>query len=241
MAIDMSTVKNIKFNNKQIKKIEDSNGNTMWEWEAVPTMFFTGEYSVKLKNVNNVSKYMYANNNTVTSKSNHITKFMFLTENQLKALVDYDNIVISGGDVYYNNSNIGTFDPGSGTINVPSPNHNNPLTIQNFYLCFINNNQLYVIGGQMPTNTLVNEGDMFQVTYDLASNVFNSNFTGLKLRHAGVGDTGYYIYYSNALETVSVSLSDNNGASEQLYWKSSSVIELSVSYGLSSSSPHPLP
>lgn len=80
MAIDMSTVKDIEYNNKHVKKIEDSNGNILWQappsedWHTV----WEGSISKTVPDPSSSSwSYSYTNIVNPNLTGSHLVRFYF--------------------------------------------------------------------------------------------------------------------------------------------------------------------
>ena len=157
MAIDMSNVKYIDFNNKRVKRIEDANGNVLW-----PT--FKGVIATPRKILSEILSgynYYYLNPLYLTisqlssstsspSSSNSGSDFYFFTENQILALLD-DNFDFNG-DGMYNNEFIGYLEDGYFHMKQYTPGYS-----QAVYICFIQNNKIYFVSN-IRTNNATNNG-----------------------------------------------------------------------------------
>ena len=157
MAINMKTVKNIEFNNKIVKKIEDSNGNILWQAfkgvKANPIKIRTYIQTGVDSNYNTIfSDPLYWTISQLSSSAaspssiSSASEFYLLSKNQVLALLD-ENFDFYG-DGMYNNEYIGSIEDGYFHL---SPN------ISVFYICFIQNNKLYFVSNKT-TNAVTNNG-----------------------------------------------------------------------------------
>lgn len=159
MAIDMRTVKNIEFNNKQVKKIEDANGNILWQKFsgnlngviAKPLKIFSQTGSaISPTNPLYWTISQLSSSIASPSSSNDASTFYFFTENQILALLD-ENFDFENGT--YNNERIG-YIYNDGYFHLKTPEWKKTPVV---YICFIQNNKLYFVSNKT-TNSAVNNG-----------------------------------------------------------------------------------
>lgn len=135
MAIDMKTVKEIEFNNKQVKKIEDNNGNILWQKKSATTVTIT---LTNLKYINlyyrtydySSTLYAYLNYLNITGVSDNRSTDSFVllpvsVYNDIKNKVYTTDTTITGQNSFV-----------SGT---------------SYMICYVSNNELYSVGNKNST------------------------------------------------------------------------------------------
>ena len=178
MAIDMTTVKQIIHNNKEVAKIEDSLGNILWQKQSPAsqvTISFAYKYDLIATNINTTSTYWnyIFNNNTnyvrhmqysqletlTAGATSQQQSFVFLTASQITAI---------NNQLYTTNQTVGV----SHTTWAA-----NPTT---YYCCVVYNNKVYAIGNSTypTTNDSVlgsSEGINLKTYYPFAQSNYTYN------------------------------------------------------------------
>ena len=93
MSIDMTTVKQIMHNNKEVAKIEDLNGNVMWQ-KATPTtpvtITFTRWFNLGMGTSGSTSGYIeYAQLTSLVSPTGNPDKFIILPKTTVEAIKNH--------------------------------------------------------------------------------------------------------------------------------------------------------
>lgn len=203
MAIDMSTVKYIDFNNKRVKRIEDANGNVLWP--AFKGVLATPRkiLSETLSGNNYYLNPLYltitqlSSSTSSPSSSNSGSDFYFFTQNQILALLD--DTFDFRGDGMYNNEQIGYWEDGYFRMAYNSPGYN-----QAAYICFIQNNKIYFVSN-ITTNNATNNGllgytddytNAYMFIYRRGTNVYGD----LDILSPLSGSSYYYVDNKNTLK-----------------------------------------
>lgn len=143
MAIDMTTVKEITHNNKDVIKIEDSNGNILWQKQGGQTVTITfnrrayGMYATVSANINppfGDGYGIYSNFRRITvSQLTDNTSAPPTTSNAEWIILDTTEAQNIVNKAYTSDTTI--------------PIHyDDEFTSSNFYLCYIKNNELWFAG-----------------------------------------------------------------------------------------------
>ena len=151
MAIDMTTVKEITHNNKDVIKIEDSNGNILWQKQGGQTVTITfskrfyGMYATLSRSSDPFATY-YAYSN-----------FRYITVSQLTDNASAPPSSSTGLDqewIILNTTEAQNIVNKTYTSDTTIPMHNDSsFTSSDFYLCYIKNNELWFAGNTDLINT----------------------------------------------------------------------------------------
>lgn len=136
MAIDMKTVKEIEFNNKQVKKIEDNNGNILWQKKSATTVTIT------LTNLKYIRLYYrtYDYSSTLYAYLNYLN-ITGISDNR-----STDSFVLLPFSVYRNIKNKVY------TTDTSITGQNSFVSDTDYMICYVSNNELYSVGNINSTN-----------------------------------------------------------------------------------------
>jgi len=141
MAIDMKTVKEIEFNNKQVKKIEDSNGNILWQKQGGQTVTITF----------NAGLWWFCS----TSNGPTYSSYRYSTYNQLTDRTATATTTMSGNTDYF------FFLDATTAQNIVNKTYTSDTTIpakSSGYICYIKNNELWFVGNTDNVSTSASVG-----------------------------------------------------------------------------------
>lgn len=142
MAIDMKTVKEIEFNNKQVKKIEDSNGNILWQKKSATTVTIT---LTNLKYIDLYCSYWYKNP-FVTKGEIRYLHLNYTNITGVSDTGDTDAFVLLPLEIYQNIKNKSYTDDTTIT-GINSFTYNTAYCI-----CYVSDNELYCVGSMKGVN-----------------------------------------------------------------------------------------
>lgn len=138
MAIDMKTVKEIEFNNKQVKKIEDNNGNILWQKKSATTVTIT---LTNLKYIDLNYVYIYYDSPFSYTRTIVYGHMNYINITGVLDNRDTDAFAILPMSTYTNIKNK-TY-----TEDTTITGNNYVPTDSNYYvICYISNNELYSVG-----------------------------------------------------------------------------------------------
>ena len=146
MAIDMSTVKEIEFNNKQVKKIEDNNGNILWQKKSATPVTIT---LTNLKYIDLYNTYWYNDRPFIVKDEVFYTHLNYINIKNVSDDRDTDAFILLPLSTYQNIKNKSyTADTTITGINAFST-----ISGQNVYcICYVENNELYCVGSMEGVN-----------------------------------------------------------------------------------------
>ena len=211
MAIDMSTVKSIEFNNKQVKKIEDSNGNVLWSFAILPTSTKHKAMCYKIRGMTyNQSGYTvgyikYDSTKFISVAGlRNATLFYIFTQNQLLSMIN--GLYPANGVL--NSENIGSYDSVNDIFTYNSNTIDDSSGDSAKYICFIKNNRIYCMG----TNKIAN------MNIESTSASYYNNANKLKLKFV----KGYYQsdrYLVDENNEYFLSITGYAGQNQDIVWK----------------------
>lgn len=195
MAIDMKTVKNIEFNNKQVKKIEDANGNILWQKQSGQIITIT---------FNRTAYGMY----TRVSRNNRpgygvYSDFRYATVSQLTdntSAPPSSSSDVSAEWIILNTTEAQNIVNKAYTADTTIPRHyDSDFSSSDFYLCYIKNNELWFAGNTDLIN--VQSPNLLYTTNDISK--------ALRFRYI-YSVNGAYEYYQCYDAVRTTNLSPNN-------------------------------
>lgn len=202
MAIDMRTVKNIEFNNKQVKKIEDANGNILWQMDNGQTITITFTRSA-YGMYTGVSKNMTPSNNTGYGS---YYDFRYATVSQLTdntSAPPSSSSDVSAEWIILNTTEAQNIVNKAYTTDTTIPRHyDKGFSSSDFYLCYIKNNELWFAGNTDLIN--VQSPNLLYTTNDI------SKALRFRYKYKVNSDYGYYQYY-DAIITTNLSTNEYVG------------------------------
>lgn len=151
MAIDMTTVKQIMHNNKEVAKIEDGLGNILWQKQVTPTL----TYNV----------LMFTVRMTVTSKAGYLDVNMFngnqgTVVDSVTSIDQYFCLLTQSEFEGFNNKTLAT-----GTT-IGTMYNNSVVPGPTYRLCYYENGVMHIVGGgtTITNDTPIGHSDTWSTT-----------------------------------------------------------------------------